>query len=73
MTENVPNRVRFGPFRADLRTRELWKEGIRLKLAGQPFQVLEILLNNRDRAVAMTTADWTSPNHAHVRGPGYYQ
>ena len=46
MTENVPNRVRFGPFRADLRTRELWKEGIRLKLAGQPFQVLEILLNN---------------------------
>src|SRR5512142_1809921 len=46
MTENVPNRIRFGPFRADLRTRELWKEGIRLKLAGQPFQVLEILLNN---------------------------
>jgi Tol biopolymer transport system component/DNA-binding winged helix-turn-helix (wHTH) protein len=24
----------------------LWKEGIRLKLAGQPFQVLEILLNS---------------------------
>ena len=46
MTENVPNQIRFGPFRADLRTRELWKEGIRLKLAGQPFQVLEILLNN---------------------------
>jgi Tol biopolymer transport system component/DNA-binding winged helix-turn-helix (wHTH) protein len=46
MTENGSNRVRFGPFRADLRTRELWKEGIRLKLAGQPFQVLEILLNN---------------------------
>jgi Tol biopolymer transport system component/DNA-binding winged helix-turn-helix (wHTH) protein len=46
MTENVPNRLKFGPFRADLRTRELWKEGIRLKLAGQPFQVLEILLKN---------------------------
>jgi Tol biopolymer transport system component/DNA-binding winged helix-turn-helix (wHTH) protein len=45
VTENGSNRVRFGPFRADLRTRELWKEGIRLKLAGQPFQVLEILLN----------------------------
>lgn len=35
--------------------------------------VREILLNNRDRAVAMTPADWTSPSHAHVRGPGYYQ
>lgn len=44
MTENGSNRVRFGPFLADLRTHELWKEGIRLRLSGQPFQVLEILL-----------------------------
>jgi Tol biopolymer transport system component/DNA-binding winged helix-turn-helix (wHTH) protein len=45
MTENVQNRVRFGPFEADLRTHELWKGGIRLRLSGQPFQVLEMLLD----------------------------
>lgn len=44
MTGNGHNRVRFGPFEADLRTHELWKEGIRLRLSGQPFQVLEMLL-----------------------------
>ncbi len=44
MRENVQNRIRFGPYEADLRTHELWKEGVRLKLAGQPFQVLEMLL-----------------------------
>jgi Tol biopolymer transport system component/DNA-binding winged helix-turn-helix (wHTH) protein len=44
MTENGSNRVCFGPFQADLRTHELWKEGIRLRLSGQPFQVLELLL-----------------------------
>jgi len=36
--------VRFGAFEADLHTQELWKYGARLKLAGQPFQVLEMLL-----------------------------
>src|SRR5512142_1706055 len=44
MTQNGSNRVRFGPFEADLRTRELWKENIRLRLSGQPFQILEVLL-----------------------------
>lgn len=44
MMENGSNRVRFGPFVVDLRTHELWKEGIRLRLSGQPFQVLEVLL-----------------------------
>lgn len=44
MMENGSKRVRFGPFVADLRTHELWKEGIRLRLSGQPFQVLEVLL-----------------------------
>ena len=36
--------VRFDAFEADLHTQELWKYGVRLKLAGQPFQVLEMLL-----------------------------
>ncbi len=34
--------------------------------------VRDILLNNRDRVDA-ANAEWTSPDHANVRGPGYYQ
>jgi Tol biopolymer transport system component/DNA-binding winged helix-turn-helix (wHTH) protein len=37
---------RFGVFEADLDTLELRKHGLRLKLAGQPFQVLALLLEN---------------------------
>jgi len=36
--------VGFGPFAADVRTQELWKEGAKVKLVGQPFTVLEMLL-----------------------------
>ena len=36
--------VRFGVFEVDLRAGELRKNGSKLKLAGQPFQVLTILL-----------------------------
>ena len=42
--------VRFGAFEADLHTQELWKYGVRLKLAGQPFHVLEMLLARPGRA-----------------------
>jgi len=45
MNGNSGERVRFGSFEADLRTRELWKFGIRIRLGGQPFEVLAILLN----------------------------
>jgi transposase len=34
--------------------------------------IRDILINGRDRA-APATPQWTSPEHAHVRGPGYYQ
>jgi TolB-like protein/DNA-binding winged helix-turn-helix (wHTH) protein/Flp pilus assembly protein TadD len=37
-------RYRFGPFELLPRTRELLKEGRRLKVRPQPFQVLEVLL-----------------------------
>jgi DNA-binding winged helix-turn-helix (wHTH) protein len=37
-------RVRFGSFEVDLRTGELRKGGLRVKLHGQPFDVLAILL-----------------------------
>ena len=36
--------VRFGLFEADLRSGELRKQGRRLKLQTQPFQILAILL-----------------------------
>ncbi len=36
--------LRFGPFKADLSTGELWKRGRRIKLQDQPFEILTILL-----------------------------
>src|SRR6201985_1257931 len=36
---------RFGPFEVDLRSQELRREGIRIRLPGQSFQVLETLLS----------------------------
>jgi len=45
MTSNGSDRVRFGPFEVDLHTRELWKFGTRLKLVGQPFEILAVLLS----------------------------
>jgi DNA-binding winged helix-turn-helix (wHTH) protein/dipeptidyl aminopeptidase/acylaminoacyl peptidase len=38
------NIVRFGVFEVDLRTAELRKQGVRIRLSGQSFQVLEALL-----------------------------
>ena len=36
--------IRFGAFEADMQTGELRKNGVKLKLSGQPFQVLAMLL-----------------------------
>src|SRR6185295_1743167 len=36
--------IRFATFEVDLQAQELRKRGLRLKLTGQPFQVLAILL-----------------------------
>src|SRR5580765_3969660 len=36
--------IRFATFEVDLQAQELRKAGLRLKLSGQPFQVLTILL-----------------------------
>ena len=43
--------VRFGVFEVDLRAGELRKNGPKLKLAGQPFQVLAILLERPGEVV----------------------
>src|SRR5215813_6356090 len=36
--------ARFGPFEVDLRSRELRKSGVRVRLQEQPFQILTMLL-----------------------------
>lgn len=43
--------VRFGPFEANLRSGELCKDGVKLKLEGQPFQVLAALLERPGQLV----------------------
>lgn len=35
--------------------------------------VRDILANNRDQSAPAPARDWVSPDHTHVRGPGYYQ
>src|SRR5229473_2423394 len=44
MPNEVPDRVRFGPYEVDLHTHELWKHGLRLRVVGQPFEILATLL-----------------------------
>src|ERR1700720_1959769 len=45
MMRNGSDRARFGPFEVDLHTQELWKFGTRLRLVGQPFEILAVLLS----------------------------
>jgi Transcriptional regulatory protein, C terminal len=47
----TPNVVRFGAFEVDLRAGELRKSGLKLKLSGQPFQVLAILVERPGEVV----------------------
>jgi Tol biopolymer transport system component/DNA-binding winged helix-turn-helix (wHTH) protein len=51
MTRNGSDRARFGPFEVDLHTREMWKFGTRLKLVGQPFEILAVLLSRTGELV----------------------
>jgi DNA-binding winged helix-turn-helix (wHTH) protein len=46
------HRVQFGPYEADFRTQEIWKNQIRLKLARQPFEILAMLVANAGELVA---------------------
>jgi Tol biopolymer transport system component/DNA-binding winged helix-turn-helix (wHTH) protein len=51
MTSSNSHRVRFGPYVADLDTHELWKNGVRVKLGGQPFEILALLLRKPGQMV----------------------
>jgi Tol biopolymer transport system component/DNA-binding winged helix-turn-helix (wHTH) protein len=46
MATQPKNQIRlcFGPFEVDLASGELRRSGIRLRLSGQPFQILQVLL-----------------------------
>jgi DNA-binding winged helix-turn-helix (wHTH) protein len=46
-----PRIVRFGTFELHSQSRELRKNGMKLKLSGQPFQVLAILLERPGEVV----------------------
>ena len=46
-----PGIVRFGTFELDVQAGELRKSGVKLKLSGQPFQVLAILLERPGEVV----------------------
>jgi Tol biopolymer transport system component/DNA-binding winged helix-turn-helix (wHTH) protein len=55
--------IRFGTFEADLDTQELRNHGVLLRLPGQSFQVLRMLLDRRGTLVTrdeMRTALWPS-------------
>jgi Tol biopolymer transport system component/DNA-binding winged helix-turn-helix (wHTH) protein len=53
MTEDLhsPRLISFGVFEVDLQAGELRKAGMKLKLTGQPFQVLSILLEHAGNVV----------------------
>ncbi len=46
------HRVKFGPFELDRQTGELWKHGLKIRLQGKPFQVLEALIDRAGQPVS---------------------
>src|SRR5258707_11604873 len=40
-----PSKIRFGPFVLDIRAAELRKEGLKIRVQDQPFQILRMLLD----------------------------
>jgi DNA-binding winged helix-turn-helix (wHTH) protein len=50
-SERSAQTVRFGTFEADLQTGELYKNGIKVPLQGQPFQVCSLLLEHAGELV----------------------
>lgn len=63
MTREIKDRVRFGAFEVDFCTQELWKDGVKLKLGGQPFEILATLLERPGELVArehLRTKIWSA-------------
>src|SRR4051812_47425114 len=51
LSGHSPGLVRFGAFEVDLVAAELRKQGLRLRLQEQPFQVLAALLENPGQVI----------------------
>jgi Tol biopolymer transport system component/DNA-binding winged helix-turn-helix (wHTH) protein len=51
MDINGSERLKFGSYETDLHTRELWKHGTRVKLVGQPFEILALLVRRPGQLV----------------------
>jgi Tol biopolymer transport system component/DNA-binding winged helix-turn-helix (wHTH) protein len=49
---SIPTVISFGPFQADLLSQELKKQGVRLRLPGQSFQILKMLLERPGQLVS---------------------
>jgi TolB-like protein/DNA-binding winged helix-turn-helix (wHTH) protein len=48
----TPSAIRFSAYEVDVRTGELRKHGIRIKLQDQPFRILQVLLEHAGEVVA---------------------
>ena len=48
---STPRRISFGPYEADLQVGELRKQGVRVRLQSQPFQLLALLLERPGQLV----------------------
>src|ERR1700716_2072348 len=63
---HLPTVISFGPFEADLHTQELRKQGLRLRLPGQSFQILKMLLERPGELVTREELQqvlWPSDTH----------
>ena len=68
-TQALLQHIAFGIFEVDLHTGELWKAGFRVRLAGQPFRVLVVLLERPGEVVTreeMLAKVWGSNTNVDV-------
>jgi DNA-binding winged helix-turn-helix (wHTH) protein/tetratricopeptide (TPR) repeat protein len=68
---SAPLQVRFGPYEVDLQKRELSKSGLKLKVPGQSFQILVMLLEQTGQVVSredLRRALWPSDVFVNFEG-----
>ena len=70
---STPRRISFGPYEADLQVGELRKQGVRVRLQSQPFQLLALLLERPGQLVTRRLEDasrdcaWVTVNSEVIR------
>ena len=65
--DSARSTVRFGTFEIDLESRELRKQGMRVRLEEKPFQILEVLLEHAGRVVTRKSLQQKLWPDTHVR------